>query len=98
MNHTVSRTFSFENGRQTVRLPCLVNEQTVKTDVHLTDDERQLLEHFPCELIYGKVRVEQPKKFVPAMIFYEKKVVTNGKRVTIERYVHTPGTSIRWLL
>jgi hypothetical protein len=48
--------------------------QTYKQDVRLTEDERQLLDNFQPELIYGKVRIQEPRKFVPPNVFYDKKV------------------------
>ena len=31
--------------------------------------------NFQPELIYGKVRVQEPRTFVPATVFYDKKVI-----------------------
>jgi hypothetical protein len=49
--------------------------QTNKSNGHLTEDERQSVVNFQPELIYGKVRVEAPRQFIPATVFYDKKVM-----------------------
>ena len=48
--------------------------QVDKSNVQLTEHERQLLNNFQPELIYGKVNVQEPRKFVPANVYYDKKV------------------------
>lgn len=58
--------------------------QTYKSNVHLTENERQLLENFQPELIYGKVRVRETQKFVPDMVLYDKKVFEIDCLIKIE--------------
>ncbi|UJR36685.1 hypothetical protein I4U23_029402 [Adineta vaga] len=71
----VPRTLSFKNGHRIIRLPRFGIGQTYKQDIQLAEDERELLTDFPPELIYGKVRVQESYKFVPAMVFYDKKIL-----------------------
>ncbi len=73
-NFIVPRTLSFKNGHRIIQVPRFGIGQTYKPDVRLTEDERQLLDNFQPELIYGKVRIQEPRKFVPTSVFYDKKV------------------------
>jgi hypothetical protein len=73
-NFIVPRTLSFKNGYRVIQLPRFDIGQTYKPDVHLSNDEHQILDNFQPELIYGKVRVQEPRKFVPPAVFYDKKV------------------------
>ncbi len=74
-NFIVPRTLSFKNGHRIIQLPRFGIGQTYKPNIHLTEDEHQLLDSFQPELIYGKVRVQESRKFVPATVFYDKKVL-----------------------
>ncbi|CAF0806932.1 unnamed protein product [Adineta ricciae] len=74
-NFIVPRTLSFKNGHRIVRLPKFGIGQTYKQDIQLTEDEQRLLTDFQPELIYGRVRVQEPSKFVPAIVFYDKKIL-----------------------
>ncbi|CAF2231585.1 unnamed protein product [Rotaria magnacalcarata] len=74
-NFIVPRTLSFKNGHRIVRLPRLGIGQTYKPNVELTEDEREILNNFQPELIYGKVKVKEYRKFVPASVHYDKKVL-----------------------
>jgi len=73
-NFIVPRTLSFKNGYRVIQLPRFGIGQTYKPDVHLSDSEYQILNNFQPELIYGKVRVREPRKFVPPAVIYDKKV------------------------
>lgn len=57
-----------------IALPRYGIGQTYKSNVQLTEDELELLNNFQPELIYGKVKVQQPRQFIPASVFYDKKV------------------------
>ncbi|CAF1247901.1 unnamed protein product [Adineta steineri] len=74
-NFIVPRTLSFKNGHRIIRVPRFGIGQTYKPDTCLTEEERQLLDNFQPELIYGKVRVQEPRKFIPANLFYDKKIL-----------------------
>ncbi|CAF0958253.1 unnamed protein product [Rotaria sordida] len=74
-NFIVPRTLSFKNGHRIIRLPRFDIGQSYKSNVQLTENERQILTNFQPELIYGKVKVQEPRKFVPATVFYDKKVL-----------------------
>ncbi len=73
-NFIVPRTLSFKNGHRVIQLPRFGIGQTYKPNVQLTEDERQILNNFQPELIYGKVRVRESRKFVPSTVIYDKKV------------------------
>ncbi len=60
--------------------------QTYKPNIHLTENERQLLENFQPELVYGKVRVRETRKFIPDMVLYDKKVFETDRLLKIERF------------
>jgi hypothetical protein len=73
-NFIVPRTLSFKNGYRVIQLPRFGIGQTYKPNIHLTENEHQILNNFQPELIYGKVRVQQSRKFVPHTVIYDKKV------------------------
>lgn len=73
-NFIVPRTLSFKNGHRIVEIPRFNIGQTYKSNVSLTENERFLLNNFQPELIYGKVRVHEPPKYIPPIVFYDKKV------------------------
>ncbi len=76
-NFIVPRTLSFKNGHRVIQVPRYGIGQTYKPSVFLTENERQILDNFQPELIYGKIRVHEPRKFVPPIVFYDKKVLKN---------------------
>lgn len=83
-----------KNGHRIVRLPRYGIGQTEKSNVHLTENERQLLDDFQPELIYGKVRVQETRKFVPDKVLLDKKVSNFLLRKAECMSCLTIGTSI----
>jgi len=68
-NFLVPRSLSYKNGHRIVTTP------SHQSHVHLTDKERYLLNNFQPELIYGKVRIDKSRTFVPRSVLFDKKIL-----------------------
>ncbi|CAF1040473.1 unnamed protein product, partial [Didymodactylos carnosus] len=74
-NFYIPQTHYFKNGYALQKYPCVGIDHIYKSGLRLTEEEQQLLDNFSPELIYGKAKVKVPDKFVPATVFYDKKVL-----------------------
>ncbi|CAF0939175.1 unnamed protein product [Adineta ricciae] len=74
-NHHVSHTLEIKNGHRIAKWPEVGLGGARINYNRMGEDEAELLRNYRPELVYGKVVVQHPDNFVPAVLAYDKKVL-----------------------